>query len=544
MSTLAKRRVTQAKPADSELRKKLEQARRLQAQDRHEEAVTRFRKVVAAEPRNMLALMGLAQSLIATGRESEAVALLDDAASATTDTEDSLGELANVCLAVEHFDQAEALYRRILDLNPDAPVALTNLANLVERRGEVQLAVDLLSKVIEQNPASSDAYGSLGRVLAGVGMFDDAEACYRQAIALNPNSPTPYTNFAALLETLDRHEEALALVQQALTLNPESDGARWNLARLLLMAGHIEAGWDMYGFGFACHQRSPYRPFPGLIWEGEDLSDKTIMVWREQGLGDDLLFSTCYTDLIARARHVIIETDPRLVALYQRTWPQATVRAETWTSTGLENYGEVDFDYTAPAGLVAAQLRRSLETFPAEPHTLVPDPALVEKCRAWLDTLGPGPKIGLSWSSGKVNKIRSINYTTLAEWKSLFEIEGARVVNLQYANVDEEAEALLRDFGLTLHRMPEMDLFSDIEGAAALTACMDVVVGPPSFPVMLGAALGRPCFHYGPPHIWTRLGTKRLPWFPTVRCYSVGHLTDKTKLAAAIIGDVSSFLRG
>lgn len=542
MSTMMKARKAQAKSADSGLRKKLEQGLRLQAQNRHEEAVSRFRKVFAADRDNMEALLGLARSLIATGREQEAVSLLDNTASATPDKEDDLGDIARVCMAIEHFTQAEELYRRILDLNPDAPVALTNLANLVERRGEVQLAVDLLSKVIERNPHAADAYSSLGRVLAGAGMFEDSEACYRQAIALNPDAPTPYTNLAALLETLDRHEEALALVQQALALNPECDGTRWNLARLLLMAGHIEAGWDMYGFGFACRQRTPYRPFPGLIWEGEDLSNKTMMVWREQGLGDDILFSTCYSDLIGRAGHVIIETDARLVSLYQRTWPQATVRAETWTSTGLENYGAVDFDYTAPAGLVAAQLRRSLSAFPENPHTLVPDPERVEKCRAWLETLGPGPKIGLSWTSGKVNKTRSINYTNLSEWKALFEIEGAKVVSLQYTNIDAEAEALEREFGLTLHRMPEIDLFSDLEAAAALTSCMDVVVGPPSFPVVLGAALGRPCFHYGPPHIWTRLGTNRMPWFPSMRCYSIGHKTDKKQLAANIVGDVASFL--
>lgn len=543
MSTMTKARADQTKPANSGLRKKLEQGLRLQAQSRHAEAVSRFRKVVNADRGNMHALMALAQSLIATGHENEAVSLLDETASKTPNTQDNLGDLAKVCLAIKHFAQAEKLYRRILDISPDAPDALINLANLVERRGEVQLAVDLLSKVIEQNPLAGDAYGSLGRVLAGAGMFEDAEACYRQAIALDPNAPAPYTNCAALLETLDRHEEALALVQRALTLNPDCDGTRWNLARLLLMAGHIEAGWDMYGFGFACRQRTPYRPFPGLIWEGEDLTDKTIMVWREQGLGDDILFSTCYTDLIARAGHVIIETDPRLVSLYQRTWPQATVRAETWTSTGLENYGKVDFDYTAPAGLVAAQLRRSLSAFPEEPHTLTPDPALVEKCRVWLQSLGPGPKIGLSWTSGNVSSVRSINYTSLDAWKALFEIEGAEVVSVQYTNIEAEAEALHRDFGLTLHRMPEVDLFSDIEAAAALTSCMDVMVGPPSFPVVLGAALGRPCFHYGPPHIWTRLGTNRLPWFPNTRCYSIGHLTNKKQLAANIVGDVASFLR-
>ena len=530
--------------ADS-IRKKFDQGLRLQAQDRHEEAVSRFRKVLFAEPDNMAALKGLAQSLIATKRENEAVKLLDGRAETVPETESALFNLANVCLAIEHFVQAESLFNRVLAINPQAPVALINLANLVEARGEAQEAVDLLSQVLEMDPNggnAGDAYGVLARILANQAMFDDAIAAYRRAIELKPDNAIVYTNLTALLLSMGRNVEALQVCERALTLNPDCDSTRWNLSRALLASGYIEAGWDMYGFGFACGQRKPHRPFPGLIWEGESLKDKTIMVWREQGLGDDIYFSTCYSDLIARAGHVIIETNPRLVDLYRRTWPQATVRAEVAGSTGLGNYGTVDFDVTAPAGMVASYLRRSLDAFPAEITKLVPDPARVAECRAWLDTLGPGPKIGLAWSSSMVTKLRALVYTDLKDWTDLFAIEGASIVNIQYTNVEEDAEALKRDFGLTLHRMPGLDLFNDIEGAAALTSCLDTMVAPASFPMVLGASLGLPCFYYAPKRGWTKLGSDYLPWFPNVRCHTLDYTTDRRKLAAEVVSGVRDFL--
>lgn len=524
------------------IRKKFEQGLRLQAQDRHAEAVSRFRKVLAAQPADMEALKGLARSLIATGRPGEAVEMLDRIAAEAENAEQPLYALAQVCLAIKHYRLAEELYERVLAIAPDAPIALVNLANLLDERGEAQRAADLLSRTLEIDPSAADAYSSLGRILANAAMFDDAIVCYRRAIELKPNNPATYTNFGALLETLGEPDEALKLCERALLLKPDCDATRWNLARLLLATGHIEAGWDMYGFGFACGQRQPWRPFPGLIWEGEDLTDKTIMAWREQGLGDDLIFSTCYTDLIARAGHVIIETNPRLVSLYRRTWPEATVRAETATSTGLDNYGDVDFDFTAPAGMVAAHLRRSLDAFPAKPRFLVPDPARVAECRRWLDTLGSGPVVGISWSSAIKTKLRSLYYSELSDWKDLFAIEGIRVVNLQYTDVTEEAEALQRDFGMTLHRMPGLDLFNDLEGAAALSACMNVVVAPSSFPAVLAASVGAPCFHYTAPHGWTRLGTDRMPWFPTMRCYTFDRASDRPELFARIVSDTGAFL--
>ncbi|MBX3506610.1 MAG: tetratricopeptide repeat protein [Parvibaculum sp.] len=543
MSSMMKRRKDTAE-SDS-IRKKFEQGLRLQAQDRHDEAVSRFRKVVFAEPDNMGALKGLAQSLIATERQAEAIQLLDKRAETVAEAHAALTGLIGVCLAIEYFDLAEPLLKRLLEVEPDDPLALLNLANIHERRDEPQQAVDLISRIIEKDPTgdrAGDAYGALARVLASQAMFDDAIAAYRRAIELKPESSTVYTNLSSLFLNMGRNEEALKVCEQALNIDPECDGTRWNLSRALLAAGHIEEGWDLYGFGFACGQRKPLRPFPGLIWDGEPLKDKTIMVWREQGLGDDLYFATCYSDLIAQAGHVIIETNPRLIGLYSRTWPQATVRADTPASTGLGNYGKVDFDYTAPAGLVVSKLRRRISDFPAENTKLVPDPARVAQCRAWLDTLGPGPKIGLAWSSGVSSKLRALLYTELKHWVDLFAIEGASVINLQYAHFEEPAAELRREYGLTLHSMPGLDLFSDIEGAAALTSCLDAAVSPGTFPAVLAASLGIPVFYYSPKAGWPRLGTDRLPWFPTIRCHTLDYRTDRHALAREVTGNLRAFL--
>ncbi len=63
---------------------------------------------------------------------------------------------------------------------------------------------------------------------------------------------------------------------------------------------------------------------------------------------------------------------------------------------------------------------------------------------------------------------------------------------------------------------------------------MDTIVGPSSFPVTVAGALGIPSFHYTAPHGWTKLGTDHLPWFPSIRCYSIAPSTDKAKLADEI----------
>ncbi|MFN6942696.1 MAG: tetratricopeptide repeat protein, partial [Parvibaculum sp.] len=276
--------MTKRRPSsDSDTERRFAQGQRLQARERHEDAAARYRKVLASNPAHMGALTGLTQCLIATGHQSDAVALLDQAAKDAGRDIPRLFDLAVLCYSVKHNSLARSLYERLLEVDADNVPALINLGVLMDDMGEKQRAVDLLSRAIELRPDSATAYGMLGRTLTGTKLFDDALACYRRSIELNPGIAQTWTNLAALFEILDRQHEALQALQRALTIDPECDAARWNLARMLLATGYTEEGWDMYGFGFACGERQPYRPFPGLIWEGQDLSDKTIMVWREQG---------------------------------------------------------------------------------------------------------------------------------------------------------------------------------------------------------------------------------------------------------------------
>lgn len=540
---MTKRRLSVGSSVLGDLQKKYEQGVRLLDQGRTDDALIRFRKVIAADPGHGRALLALCKSLLAAGQAAETVRTLDDAAARLSEEEDKLLEVAGVCLMLKHLPRAEELCRRILALNPGSAFALRSLAGLVLERGEYQEAVDLVSRALEIEPRSAESYGTLGRALAAAAMFEEAEASYLCAIDIDPDLQTAHSNYAALLDTLGRHDEALKYLQTALTLKPDCDGTRWNLARALLATGHIEAGWDMYGFGFACRQRTPYRPFPGLIWEGEDLTDKTLMVWREQGLGDDLYFSTCYHELIGEVGHLIVETDPRLVPLYARTWPNATVRAETRTSTGLGNCETVDFDVTAPAGIVASYRRRSLDRFPANPPVLVADPVRRQAAREWLSTLGPGPRIGFCWRSSVRNLVRSSFATKLEDWLDFLKLQDLQVVSLQYGGADEEIAEAEEKYGIRIHRMPGLDTMNDIEGTAALTAELDFFVAQWNASSEMAGALGIPGIVYVPAGNPVLLGTNRIPWHPCLRPFQIKPGFDPRVLTKAMGDEALAQLR-
>lgn len=524
-----------------------EQARLLKEDGQTEQALAIYDRIVGINDTDPRGHRGRGSILATKGDDAkeDAAAAMRKAVELAPDDHITVLHKATVLAELDFNDEAATAFERALELFPDDPETLFSFANLVRDRGETQRAVDLFSRAIEINPDYAAAYSNLGNILSEEALLEEAIACAQKAVALRPDLVEAYNNLGSALQTACRPAEAVETYTKALSLRPNDDAMLWNFALCLLAIGRIEDGWDIYGYGFASGQRLPFRPFPGLIWQGENLSGKTIMITREQGLGDDLRFSTCFHDIIAEAGHVIIETNDRLVPLYQRTWPQATVRPETGRSTGLLTYGpdEVDFDYTAPAGIIASMRRRSSNAFPKQCRPLIADPEQRLKARAWLDTLGAGPKIGLTWRSGMRNPVRNIVATQPADWAKFLESEGAKLINLQFGNPDDEIREAAEKYGLTIHQMPGLDTHNDLDGTAALTAELDCAVGLWNAATEMAGALGVPGVIYMPAHHPMQLGTGTLPWHPSLKTHSVMPGFDHADLIRHIESDVRTRLK-
>jgi hypothetical protein len=107
----------------------------------------------------------------------------------------------------------------------------------------------------------------------------------------------------------------------------------------------------------------------------------------------------------------------------------------------------------------------------------------------------------------------------LSAWGPLLSVEGAAFVNLQYGMTDEEIDLARRRFGGRLQIVPDLDLFSDIEGTIALVSELDLVITTGSTQSSVACA-GAPRIWYLARDIgWLGLGTGGFPWCPRVRTF-------------------------
>lgn len=237
------------------------------------------------------------------------------------------------------------------------------------------------------------------------------------------------------------------------------------------------------------------------LWEGEDLHDKVLWVTAEQGLGDEILFSSMIGDLMKRCA-VVWEADKRLHSLFRRSYPDVA-----FVDRGSRVPDNADFH--CPAGNLGRYLRASAADFPARQSYLR---ARINDGHRHYRAFGDHA-LGISWASGnpKVGQHKTI---PLDQWSPILDIPGATFVDLQYGDTADERK------GHPIHHVDGLDLTNDIDGVAALIWACEAVVTVSNTVAHLAGALGVPAYVMVPSgfgRFWYWGNGESTPWYPTVR---------------------------
>jgi tetratricopeptide (TPR) repeat protein len=415
---------------------------------------------------------------------------------------------------LERYDEAAAALRRAVLLEPDFGPNHGVLGEVLHNLGRLHSADASLRRCLDMGWTSDHAVWTiLGNNQRLLGKLDDALDMVNHALALSGGHPGAYSNVGVVLTQLGRFDEAVENFHKALELDPENNGFHGYLGYALLAAGRIDEATEHWERGIQGGPRGKERNVEVPRWTPADV-DTRVLVYREQGVGDEIMLASMYPDLLADARDVIIECDTRLVPLFTRSFPAAEVRAQTLDVYRRETAH--DFERALAAGSLMQFYRLTLDAFVDHGGFLVPDAERVAFWRNRLAELGPPPYTGISWRSKIQTAERRLEYTRLDEWDGIFGVADVTWVNLQYDDCDRELRDAEDRFGVRIHRWDELDLMNDFDEIAALTTALDLVVAPFNAVSMLSGALGVRTIIIGRRFGWSELGTGRLPWLPSI----------------------------
>jgi tetratricopeptide (TPR) repeat protein len=464
-----------------------------------------------------LALAGL-------GRHTEAIEQLERALAARPNDAHVLFALGRTAEAIGHPAAAEAFFRRVLEREPDRIEALVSLANLMRKTARTADIIELLRPALERNPGRAELWLALGSALREAGDITTGETFYREALRLQPGYAPALGNLADLLADRGGVDEALALYGRVLAAEPHNAQARLNRAILFLLCGELRKGWRDYEYRLKITGRTITADHGLREWDGKSRPGKTVLVTAEQGIGDQIMFACLIPELAASPGKVILETEPRLVPLFARSFPKARVEAARLQKHGgtltasYEWLKKGQADAAIALGSLPRLLRKDIAAFP-NPHAyLSADAQDRAQWAAWLKAQGAGPFVGLCWRSGQVTGLRAAQYAPLAAWADFIRACPATPVSLQYDVQSDELETLERLSGRPLLIPPRLDQKQEIDRTAAMVSTLDAVVSAPTSVSWIAAALGVPTFKILYNNSWTSFGERYEPFAPSCRC--------------------------
>lgn len=357
-----------------------------------------------------------------------------------------------------------------------------------------------------------------GTVITNAPRHPGSYEAFARAITLVRQAPATaeiLLNLSTFLRYGGHHAAAEALIRRVLALRPEDRDAAHNLAICLLAAGKLEEGWRYFDHRLTAPQQRIGNRGAGLPrWHGEE--GRSVYFWSEQGVGDHIMYASCLPDALKVAERAVIDCDVRLVPLFDRSFPSATVVPLSDPNGPSRDIGEADVEM--PMGSLLAMFRRAESDFPRRAF-LVPDREKVDGYRRRLEEAhGAGKRfVGISWRSGNLKQGPGKSLDIL-EFAPLLAAKDVVLVSFQYGEAQADLDRFEAETGHRPMVFDDLDPTMDIDGLAALCCAVDQVVTVSNVTAHLAGALGQKVVNMIQPAVDWRWFTDRVdtPWYPNM----------------------------
>lgn len=406
-------------------------------------------------------------------------------------------------------DHVAAECYKLLDKNPDDHLAMFLLGHVFSMAERFGLAVSLFDRVTKLHPQRAQGWNNLGMAYHGI-KHRSAIDCFFKAWELEKKGSYAANIASAHLEQC-HWGKALEWAKKAIDMDPSVQGAWVTYGMANLAHGNWAEGWKGYAKSLGGKFRKEVQFQDEVRWDGSP--NKSLVVYGEQGIGDEIMYSSCLNDAIKQSANVVLECDPRLEGLFRRSFPMADVYGtRRLDADWVDRY---QFDARCAIAGLPEFCRNKESDFPGKPWLLA-DPERRLQWRALLDSWGKRLKIGIAWSGGSRHNRPDARHIGLEAFRPMIEALDANFVSLQYKDPTEEIKAS----GLPVRHFKRACETDDYDDTAALVAELDMVIGVHTSVHHLAGGLGVGSIILVPDKtLW--LYADKFPWY-TARLYRQG----------------------
>lgn len=481
----------------------------------HESAVSHFDKALAIHPDFAEGLINKGCSLNELGLTKKAIACFEQALKLRPNNSEALANLTISYIKLEAYEKARHVALHMLSLDKNDYKAYQNLGDISLKEEDPEGAIEFFNSALKIKPDDADAISGIGTAHLAANNLSAALKCFETTLRINPDHGLTYNNLGLLYQDARDFDKAIKFFSHPIQNQKRAKSREYNRALAYLHANNLESGWKDYLWRWSeIDVPITYLQTKNPQWDGQAVNNP-VLIWHEQGIGDQILFGTLLAEAAAKAPDLLVRLDTRLLPLFQRSFPR--IRFISPESPITDN----DFKYHCPIGDLARLFRNKLNDFGHQPISyLKTDACRAQVLRDFIKI--ENPVIGLSWSTkGKKSKERNLPIGDVIA--SIQHTLPATFIDLQYVNTTEDRERIAKNQSVLIQRIDEVDNFNDIDSLAALISACDFVVTCSNSTAHIAGAIGKETyllvpFSRGRHWYWSHIGENgQSLWYPSIK---------------------------
>ena len=425
--------------------------------------------------------------------------------------------------AKNYFENAIKINRQYIDSYNNLGVCLLELEKLNE-------AHEVFANAYKINSQDLKTLINLGNVLSLKDKILEAVKIYKRALNLDPNNQEILSNISICYCRESKIKEAKIYYDKAIKINPHDYKLKYAFCTLQLKLNNFSTSWDLFDSRLLIEKNriklSNFDLVKNNLFENLKIDLKqNLLILREQGIGEEVLFSSVYQNIIDKFENIKIEADKRLVSIFNRSFKKDIFVEEGYYS---KNYEISKFENVVYAGSIVKFFRKRKDDFKNKNY-LFARKDIIDKYRKRLSNYKKKLKVGISWKS-IVNIYGTLKSLSIKDFEPLFN-DDRLIINLQYGNIEEDKK-YISDQNKYLKTFNDLDLFNDIESCMGLLKNLDLFITVSNSTAHFAGALGIPTILICPKksstyYYWnTNSGTSI--WYKNIKVLGIENTINQT----------------
>ena len=478
-------------------------------QKEYEKAIFYFDKALQTESKSEEALINLAAVYFDIENYHESLNILYRIIELNKNNEKAILNIAATLNKLGRYSESIEWSEKILNNNINNELALINFAESLSGQKNYRASLEIYNRISNLSESYTKILNNKGVIFDKLNEYENALHCFEEVIKINDLSEDTLANKAKILNEIQKYVEALTCIDKAIAINFNKIEYHLIKAFILFNMGDYEKAWIEYEWRNKKNNEEieKIKIIKKLEhWNGIS-NDKKLIIWGEQGLGDQILFSSALKEIVELNIQPTVIISKKMISVFKHSFPECRFISLS-DSINLTDYG-----YQISIISLQKYFRKKLSDF-----NKIKIPYLSFTNNS-IEILNKDNKIicGLSWKSFN-NEIGCEKSIPLEGLNEIFTNAKIKYLDIQYYPPNENEE--LNIDRNKIEKIKNANFYENFELLVQVIDCCDIIVTCSNTTAHVAGAMGKKTYlllpkYKGKNWYWKHINRKSI-FYPTI----------------------------